>query len=144
MHCYSISNPAVWTQRTLQNCVQPPPGQTLVGRDKNTCLTVHRVQTAKQKEKGLKEEFRETAQSNKIAFYDSRDCLPSTFQRTLRERRRRLCSCSLPYPRHFLCLHCAKAQSRPVTPNPSRCPLRDASPDPSTEQPPVRPLAFPS
>lgn len=87
----------------------------------------------RQKEKGLQEEFGETAQSNQIAFYDSRDCLPSTFQRTRREPGRGLRFCSLPYPRRLLCLHCAS--STPTRNSlPSRFPS-ETSPDPSTGQP---------
>lgn len=99
------------------------PGAALVGQDKTARLAVHGVQNA-----GTTAGLGEAAQSNQTAFHGSRDCLPSTFQRALREPSRALCFCSLPYPRHFLRFHCASSAHSRVTPYPYGSPPRHLRP----------------
>lgn len=134
MHCYSTSHPAVGslpeyftelpTVTSWAGTYRMGQRHTFNGSQGTKCW---------QKEKRLQEEFGETAQSNQTAFYDSRDCLPSTFTRTLREPRTLFPQPTLS-PRHFLCLHCAS--SRPTRDSlPLPCPSEPPVPDSLTEQP---------
>lgn len=140
MHCYSISHPAAGSQRTSQSCVQSFPGQALVGWDKTTRLTVHRVQNAGRKRRDYRRSLERQHKAIKLHFTTAGTAFPLHFNVLFESQEEDLVSAAYLTPSIFSAF-IVQAQRRPVTPDPYDSPPRRPL-TPARSSP--RPLAFPS
>lgn len=134
MHCHDISHPAVGSQRTLQNHVQSSPGRALVGCDKTTRLTVHRVQNTGRKKRDYRSLERQH-KAIKLYLTTAGTACPLHFHTHFESQEWDFISTSYLIPDVVI----VQAQHGPVTPHPHDSPARRAlSPARSSPWPAAR------